>query len=77
MGVAGKLQLNICGLASTADKAIDEPLVALADQRLPARPRKSIDATTTHWTSRAISNVASPIDTAITALGVQAQRPHN
>ena len=76
VGVVGELQLNICGLAATAGNAIDEPLVALADQRLPSNQRASIDAVTANWASRAISNVASPIDTAMAAPGVRVQRPH-
>jgi hypothetical protein len=75
VGVAGKLQLNICGLAATADKAIDEPLVALADQRSPTNACG--DAFTTNWASRAISNVDSQINATIAAPGVRVQRPHS
>ena len=74
MSVAGKAQLKICRLAATADKAIDEPLVALADQRSPTNACG--DAFTTNWASRAISNVASPINTAIATPGVRVQRPY-
>ena len=75
MSVAGKAQLTICRLAASADKAIDEPLVAFADQRNPMNACG--DAFTTNWASRAISNVDSQIKATIAAPGVRVQRPHN
>jgi hypothetical protein len=75
VSVAGNAQLKICRLAATADKAIDEPLVAFADQRNPMNACG--DAFTTNWASRAISNVDSQIKATIAAPGVRVQRPHN
>ena len=75
MSVAGNAQLKICRLAATADKAIDEPLVAFADQRRPMNACG--DAFTTNWASRAFSNVDSQIKATIAAPGVRVKRPHN
>ena len=67
MSVAGEAQLKICRLAATAGKAIDEPLVALADQRSPTNACG--DAFTTNWAVPSISNVDGQINAAIATPG--------
>lgn len=76
VGVAVELQLDMCGLTATADKAIDEPLVARVDQLREAGPRNTITAIHTRGASHAVRNVGSQINTTIAAPGVRVTRSH-
>ena len=73
VGFAVELQLNVCGLTATADKAFDEPLVAHVDQLLETARTHTVP---THGTSRAVRNVGSQINTTIAAPGVRVKRSH-
>ena len=76
VGVAVELQLNVCGLTATADKAVDEPLVAHVDQLRETGPYDGTHTVHTHGTSRAVRNVGSQINTTIAAPGVRVKRSH-